>query len=239
MAEFVNLQSSSGISRVWCLLSNAPAAENFSHLRRKHLKLLIDMSHVVGTGPQHLRRGPGRFRDRGLPHEAAGMDPHSVEGHAGASGPPASGGTRLNITGLDGSTFQVDVAESSGVLDVCQKIEGRIGLQPGRRLVLMSGGKVLSDSQLMREQVLGNEITYVVQQVGACQAALALLRALGEDEKTSVGTADRAAINAVSSVSFDYGFNLSLERCTLPENLLTLSFGYRFNQSLEGRGFLD
>ena len=51
------------------------------------------------------------------------------------------------------------------VEDLHKSIAGRIGLRLGGMLVLAAGGNTLDDSKPLLEQVQGDVITYVVQQV--------------------------------------------------------------------------
>ena len=51
------------------------------------------------------------------------------------------------------------------VEDVHKSVAGRIGMRLGGTLALAAGGKTLDDSKPLLEQVQGDVITYVVQQV--------------------------------------------------------------------------
>ena len=80
---------------------------------------------------------------------------------------------RLTVCSLDGSELQLPLEDNLTVEDLCKSVEGRISLRLGGMLVLASGGKTLDDSKPLFEQVQGDVITYVVQQV-----ALVMFRSL-------------------------------------------------------------
>ncbi|CAK9102984.1 unnamed protein product, partial [Durusdinium trenchii] len=140
-----------------------------------------------------------------------------------------------SINGLDGTTFQLPVDETdANVGDLSKTISRRIGMTAGRKLVLFAGGQILEDPSKRLQQlqeVCGREISYVIRQVCALEAAIGFWRALKE------GTSDHmhaTVTDAIASLTFGYEFNQSLEGVTLPSNLQTLTFGREFNQSLEG-----
>ena len=86
-------------------------------------------------------------------------------------------------------------------------------------------------SKLLQQEGCGREISYVVRQVCALEAAIGFQKALAE------GTRDHAhatVTDAIASVAFGHEFNQSLQGVTLPSSLQTLTFGWEFNQSLEG-----
>ena len=72
---------------------------------------------------------------------------------------------QLTVCGLDGSELQLPLADDMTVDDLRMSIAGRIGLRLGGMLLLAAGGNGLDDSQPLSEQVHGDVITYVVQQV--------------------------------------------------------------------------
>ena len=72
---------------------------------------------------------------------------------------------QLTVCGLDGSEVQLPLEDNMTVEDLCKRVAGRIGLQLGGMLVLLAGGNCLDDSKPLLEQVQGDVITYVVQQV--------------------------------------------------------------------------
>ena len=69
------------------------------------------------------------------------------------------------VRGLDGSEVQLPFDDNMTVEDLHKRVAGRIGLRLGSMLVLVSGGNTLDDSKPLLEQVQGEVITYVVQQV--------------------------------------------------------------------------
>ena len=79
----------------------------------------------------------------------------------------------------------------------------------------------------------GREISYVVRQVCALEAAIKFRRALVDRTRDDVHT-HATVIYAIACLTFDTGFNHSLEGVRLPSSLQTLTFGRSFNQSLEG-----
>ena len=74
-------------------------------------------------------------------------------------------GRQLTVSGLDGSEVQLPFEDNMTVEDVRQSVAGRIGLRPGGTLVLAAGGNALDDSKPLLEQLQGDVITHVVQQV--------------------------------------------------------------------------
>ncbi|CAK9043414.1 unnamed protein product [Durusdinium trenchii] len=136
------------------------------------------------------------------------------------------------ISGLDGTSFQLPVDETTTVGDLSKTITTRIGVKAGRTLVLSHGGEILGDSSKpLPQEVCGREISYVVRQVCALEAAIALRSPFAE------GTRDHrlaTVTDAISRLTFGREYNQSLEGVTLPSSLLTLTFGIDFNQSLEG-----
>ena len=79
------------------------------------------------------------------------------------AGPTAS--RLLTVCGLDGSEVQLPLEDTMTVDDLRKSVARRIGLRLGGMLVLLAGGKTLDDSKPLVEQVQGDVITYVVQQV--------------------------------------------------------------------------
>ena len=65
-------------------------------------------------------------------------------------------------------------------------------------LVLLCGSGVLDESKPVVQQVEGEEITYVVKQVGAGQAAISLMHALAPGVRNSpLPPAEASALSAV------------------------------------------
>ena len=71
----------------------------------------------------------------------------------------------LTVCGLDGSEVHLPLEDNMTVEDLRKSVAGRIGLRLGGMLVLTAGGNYLDDSKPLFEQVQGDVITYVVQQV--------------------------------------------------------------------------
>ena len=71
----------------------------------------------------------------------------------------------LTVRGLDGSEVQLPRQDNMTVEDLRKGVAGSIGLRLGGMLVFVAGGNTLHDAKQMLEQVQGNVITYVVQQV--------------------------------------------------------------------------
>ena len=72
---------------------------------------------------------------------------------------------QLAVCGLDGSELQVPLDDNMTVEDLRKSVARRIGLRTGGIFVLAAGDNALDDSKPLLEQVHGNVITYVVQQV--------------------------------------------------------------------------
>ena len=72
---------------------------------------------------------------------------------------------QLTVCGLDGSAVQLPLEDNMTVEDLRKSAAGRISLRLGGMLVLAAGGNTLDDSKPLLEQVQGDVITYVVQQV--------------------------------------------------------------------------
>ena len=105
-------------------------------------------------------------------------------------------------------------------------------MRVGGKLVLFAGDQILEvSSKLLQQEGCGREISYVVRQVCALEAAIGFQSALAE------GTRDHAhgtVTDAIASLTFGPNFNKGLKGVTLPSSLQTLTFGQNFNQSLEG-----
>ncbi|CAK9011098.1 unnamed protein product, partial [Durusdinium trenchii] len=136
------------------------------------------------------------------------------------------------ISGLDGTSFQLPVDETAKVDDLSKTIAERICMRVGGKLVLFAGDQILEvSSKLLQQEGCGREISYVVRQVCALEAAIGFQSALAE------GTRDHAhgtVTDAIASLTFGPNFNKGLKGVTLPSSLQTLTFGQNFNQSLEG-----
>ena len=72
---------------------------------------------------------------------------------------------QLMVRGLDGSEVQLPLDDNMTVEHLRKSVAGSIGLRLGGMLVLLAGGITLGDSQPLLEQLQGDVITYVVQQV--------------------------------------------------------------------------
>ena len=71
----------------------------------------------------------------------------------------------LTLCGLDGSEVQLPLEDNMTMEDVRKSVAGKIGLRLGGMLVLLSGGHGVDDSKPLLEQVQGDVLTYVIQQV--------------------------------------------------------------------------
>ena len=78
---------------------------------------------------------------------------------------PRGGGESLEIKGLDGSTFEFQVGDDATVEDVYKYISEKIGLKPGRKLLMISGCMMMNCSRPLLEQVEGREISFIVQRI--------------------------------------------------------------------------
>ncbi|CAK9037269.1 Uncharacterized protein SCF082_LOCUS22075, partial [Durusdinium trenchii] len=121
------------------------------------------------------------------------------------------------ISGLDGASFQLPVDETTTVGDLSKTITTRIGVKAGRKLILSHGCELLGDSSKpLQQEVCGQEISYVVRQVCALEAAIGLRSELAErarDHQLATVT------DAISGLTFGLAFNQSLEGVTLPSSL--------------------
>ena len=72
---------------------------------------------------------------------------------------------QLTVCGLGGSEVHLPFEDNMTVEDLRKSVARRIGLHLGGMLVLTAGGNALDDSKPLFEQVQGDVITYVVQQV--------------------------------------------------------------------------
>ena len=82
---------------------------------------------------------------------------------------------QLTVRGLDGSEVQLPLEDNMTVEDLRKSVAGRIGLRLGGMLVLLAGGHTLDDSKPLLEQVQGDVITYVVQQVALDMSMFSLI----------------------------------------------------------------
>ena len=96
---------------------------------------------------------PGLQEERKIKHQRL----HEFDGQ--------TAGRQLTVCGLDGSEVQLPLEDNMTVEDLRKSVAERIGLRLGSSLVLAAGGNALDDSKLLLEQVQGNFISYVVQQV--------------------------------------------------------------------------
>ena len=72
---------------------------------------------------------------------------------------------QLTVRGLDGCEVQLPLDDNMTVEDLHKRVAGRIGLRLGGMPLLAAGGNTLDDSKPLLEQVQGDDIAYVVQQV--------------------------------------------------------------------------
>ena len=69
--------------------------------------------------------------------------------------------------------------------DLSKTIAERIGVRAGRKLVLFAGGQILEDSsKILQQEGCRREISYVVRQVCAMEAAIGFQRALAEGTRS-------------------------------------------------------
>ncbi|CAL1168499.1 unnamed protein product, partial [Cladocopium goreaui] len=66
---------------------------------------------------------------------------------------PRGEGKYLEIKGLDGSTFQLEVVDDATIQDVYKNISEKIGLKPGTKLLLTSGCTIMDYSRPLLQQV--------------------------------------------------------------------------------------
>ena len=137
---------------------------------------------------------------------------------------------------MDGSTFELQVDNDATVEDMYRYTSEKIGLKPGRKLLLTSGCTFLDYSKLLLEQVQGREISFIVQRISLNDFVTSFWSAIEVETKESMTPEDvntlRAA--AIVSIHFGAGFQKSLEGITLPSSLQTLTIGDDFNQSMAG-----
>ena len=81
-------------------------------------------------------------------------------------------GRQLTVYGLHGSEMQLPLEDNMTVEDLRKRVAGRVGLRLGGMLVLAAGGNTLDDSKPLLEQVQGDVITYVVQQVALAMCCM-------------------------------------------------------------------
>ena len=129
----------------------------------------------------------------------------------------------VTARGLDGSEQTLHLHESATVQDVRERLADIV--TAGNMRVLTACGHVLDDATPL-EQVKG-DITYVSQQVDAYTSLVAFTRAL---DGQRLRGADLEAKDAITSLTFDR--TPILDNVDLPKNLLSLTFGHEFNQSL-------
>ena len=149
---------------------------------------------------------------------------------------PRGEGKSLEIKGLDGSTFELQVGDDATVEDVYKYTSEKIGLKPGKKLLLTSGCTILDYSRPLLQQAEGVEISFVVQQISLKDFAKIFWNAMRTQTKESLTAEDVKTLHAAAIASIHFGatFNQSLADVTLPSSLQTLTFGDWFNQSLSG-----
>ena len=131
--------------------------------------------------------------------------------------------------------FQLQFDDDASVEDVYQYTTWKIGLKPGRKLLLTSGCKLLDASRGLLQQVQGGKVSFVVQKINAHEAAQTFWKALRAKETCIQTSAGLHIIDANTSLAFnDICTGENLAGVTLPNGLQTLTFGWEFNQSLAG-----
>ena len=116
--------------------------------------------------------------------------------------------------------------------------------------MLTSGGCVIDQRQLLLPQVQHDEIWYVVRRFGAGRVAMLWERLLEEQTLSDVAALNETMSltwysdqdlnrgiqlsSSLQSLTFGRRFNQSLEGTQLPSSLQSLTFGDYFDQSLEG-----
>ena len=153
--------------------------------------------------------------------------------------------------------FQLQFDDDASVEDVYQYTTWKIGLKPGRKLLLTSGCKLLDASRGLLQQVQGGKVSFVVQKINAHEAAQTFWKALRAKETciqtfaslhiidantslafndicTGENLAGVTLPNGLQTLTFSWEFNQSLAGVTLPSGLQSLTFGWEFNQSLAG-----
>ena len=140
----------------------------------------------------------------------------------------------LEIKGLDGFTFELQVGDDATVEEVYKNISEKIGLKPGRKLLLTSDCIMLDYSRPMLQQVQGGEISFIVQRISLNDFAKSFWNAIEAETKESLTAEDVHTLHAAAIVSMHFGprFHQSLAGVTLPSCLQTLTFGDEFDQSL-------
>ena len=140
----------------------------------------------------------------------------------------------LEIKGLDGFTFELQVGDDATVEEVYKNISEKIGLKPGRKLLLTSDCIMLDYSRPMLQQVQGGEISFIVQRISLNDFAKSFWNAIEAETKESLTAEDVHTLHATAIVSINFGprFHQSLAGVTLPSCLQTLTFGDEFDQSL-------
>ncbi|CAL1167158.1 unnamed protein product [Cladocopium goreaui] len=102
---------------------------------------------------------------------------------------PGGEGKSLEIKGLDGSTFELQVGDAT-VEEVYKNISEKIGLKPGRKLLLTSGCIMLDYSRPMLQQVQGGEISFIVQRISLNDFAKSFWNAIEAETKESLTAED-------------------------------------------------
>ena len=229
--------------------------EGCAHLERLHLKCatigelgshaLQQMSVHLGASLDLALTVPGQEAEPGQPRTALRIlvskrkqpqrpdPPMQVPAQSGHADSPSFGGAGkrpLSIHGLGGFSFQLAVDHMAMGWEVVREIAAKVG-RPAESLVLASGGSLLDLHRPLLQQVENDEVSYVVRGFGAGRAAVSLRNTFA---KKALNTADACALNEVVSLTFGNNFNQSLEGIQLPSTLQTLRFGYKFNQNLEG-----
>ena len=104
----------------------------------------------------------------------------------------------VNVHCLAGSSLELEINSGETGRDVAERIADRLG-HPTERLVLTSGGCVIDERQPLLHQVQHEEITYVVQKLGAGGVAMRWERLLTEKTLTDVAALNE---NHVTDLGF-------------------------------------
>ena len=140
----------------------------------------------------------------------------------------------LSIKGLDGQNFQLQIDDDATVEDVYTYISEKIGLKPGRKLLLTSGCTILEASKPLLPQVQNEEISFVIQRMHFCEVVKSFQRTTEAETANSLTAVDMNAVKTIVSLANVRAFNFELAGISLLSNLKTLTFEGDFEQSLAG-----
>ncbi|CAK9078692.1 Probable serine/threonine-protein kinase fnkA (FNIP repeat-containing protein A), partial [Durusdinium trenchii] len=133
---------------------------------------------------------------------------------------------KLSIHGLDGSMFHIAVEDATTVDDLSRIIAEKSGATSSGRRLVLTSGG----------QVL-NDSKPLLQQLNGEEVTFVVRKVSAGEAALSLQRAlqgDATAIDGIVSLIFGTRFDQSLEGVTLPNSLQTLTFGHSFNQSLNG-----